>query len=596
MIRTALANDMPVVGRRRTVSFNVDRQFPIQDERLCDVRGVYLTLSNQLKQGNSARTTQMALTYFSTFVEEYNTQLHVTYRPSVLCDPSRLNCTQQGIETAQQAWSNLINSHGWKTQHLTRVRTHLSRALRLYMPGLLRVVNPGSRETLPAAFRTTVRATRSHEHRFELHDSLPLLYRKMDAQEPSYRLMTWIGEQAALNMRTVSRKCLQQMLHMAARVMFLPGCNICDLAAGVGLDALLTASGKFNATDWLKRFALAYPGNQMSFRQFKRRMYHLRMLHRMLCPNATILIPRPHLVFLSGGPLHSFGGGSESEGPLTSSGLSEDDDHARRVQADLYAAMEKTQRSVCKLDQESEDRGAMGYALTPQEVYTTLSACTTVQQRLVFLIFLTTGLRIGGLARIRLCNTTRAVFDSALEVPCDVDTVEKNGIQRKVRLTGAVRVLISQWSQLGGLRQGCPYLFPSLHPHQPPDRPVSLRHIWKLCCQVFLRAGVTSGHPHMLRHTFVHMLWHSGTSWEVIAKFVGHSSPAITEGTYGRLRQQEILSDITGVNFLSEVSDNTSLRQEWRAVGAFLRDPWHFAPTLWEGLGTKRKQPSLQHE
>ena len=293
-------------------------------------------------------------------------------------------------------------------------------------------------------------------------------------------------------MRTVSRKCLQQMIEMAACVMFLPGWNVCDLVTGVGLDALLTASGKFNATDWLRRFALAYPGNQVSSRQFRRRMYHLQMLHRMLCPNATILILRPQLVLLSGGPLHSLCGGRKTEGPLTSSGLSEDDNGARRVQADLYAAIEKAQRSVCKLDQESEDRGAMGYALTPQQVYTPLSACTTVQQRLVFLIFLTTGLRIGRPARIWLCSTTKVIFDSALEVPCDVDTVGKNGIERKVR------TLISQWSQIGGLRRGCPYLFPSLHPNQPLDRPVSLLHIWKLCCKVFLREGVTLGHPHML--------------------------------------------------------------------------------------------------
>ena len=157
---------MLVVGRyqRRTVSFHMDRQFPIRDERFCDVRGVYLTLSNQLIKGNLARTTQKALTCFLTCVEEYNTHLHVTCRPSVSCHLSGLNCTQQGIEPAQQAWSSLTHSHRWKTQHLIRGRTHLSRALRLYMPGLLRVVNPGSRETVPAAFRTTVRAMRSHEH------------------------------------------------------------------------------------------------------------------------------------------------------------------------------------------------------------------------------------------------------------------------------------------------------------------------------------------------------------------------------------------------------------------------------------------------
>ena len=54
-------------------------------------------------------------------------------------------------------------------------------------------------------------------------------------------------------------------------------------------------------------------------------------------------------------------------------------------------------------------------------------------QRLAFLIFLTTGLRIGGLARIRLCNTTKAVFHSALEIACDVG-IPRTGLGIEVKV------------------------------------------------------------------------------------------------------------------------------------------------------------------
>jgi hypothetical protein len=73
-------------------------------------------------------------------------------------------------------------------------------------------------------------------------------------------------------------------------------------------------------------------------------------------------------------------------------------------------------------------------------------------------------------------------------------------------------------------------------------------------------------------------------SFDSIAKFIGHSSPAVTSAVYGRLQHLDALCGVRGVPFLSEDGDKTARAAEWRAVGELLRDPWSASAEEWEGL------------
>ena len=75
-----------------------------------------------------------------------------------------------------------------------------------------------------------------------------------------------------------------------------------------------------------------------------------------------------------------------------------------------------------------------------------------------------------------------------------------------------------------------------------------------------------------------------GTSFDAIAKFIGHSSPTITAAVYGRLQHLDTLSGVKGVPFLSDDAEAQARATEWRAVGVLLRDPWSASREEWEGL------------
>ena len=131
---------------------------------------------------------------------------------------------------------------------------------------------------------------------------------------------------------------------------------------------------------------------------------------------------------------------------------------------------------------------------------------------MVILLFLTTGLRIGGLCRLRvpLARPIRAARD----VPTELTTVEKNGRVRRVRLCNTCRILVARWYHRD--RQAppdSPFLFPARAPGGVSSSPVvSTRHVWNVCHRVFTRAGVSGSHvhPHAFRHTVIRMLYCQG--------------------------------------------------------------------------------------
>ena len=108
------------------------------------------------------------------------------------------------------------------------------------------------------------------------------------------------------------------------------------------------------------------------------------------------------------------------------------------------------------------------HAFQPQEVRAILQETRSTLERLIVLLFLTTGVRIGGLTRLhvpsrnqtrkkRVCRSSQRGGD----VPCTLRTVEKNGRIHTVFLTPACRALIAEYHRsTTGLPEGPGFLFP----------------------------------------------------------------------------------------------------------------------------------------
>jgi len=108
------------------------------------------------------------------------------------------------------------------------------------------------------------------------------------------------------------------------------------------------------------------------------------------------------------------------------------------------------------------------YAFSPAEVRAIIEVAGTTKERLVVVLFFTTGMRIGGLARLRVPDEfreTRAI--NASQMPEYLSTVEKNGKVRKVRITDACRVLVARWYSNGRAKGSHRYLFPGTSSEDP---------------------------------------------------------------------------------------------------------------------------------
>ena len=149
---------------------------------------------------------------------------------------------------------------------------------------------------------------------------------------------------------------------------------------------------------------------------------------------------------------------------------------------------------------------------------------------------LTTGVRIGGLCRMRC--VPRAEWGAAFASTA-LCTVEKGNVPHSLHINATVRprpvfrpksclarILLARWFREHRPPSSC-YVFPSA---AKPGTPVSTSYMWRLIRGVLARAGVSGSHahPHTFRHTFVHMMTGLGVSADVVARFVGHRSVATT--------------------------------------------------------------------
>ena len=153
---------------------------------------------------------------------------------------------------------------------------------------------------------------------------------------------------------------------------------------------------------------------------------------------------------------------------------------------------------------------------------------------LIFRILLTTGLRIGAAARIKLTD----VVDEDGTAKRNGKTIEKGGKTVCFRMRSEVRELVTRWVQEGRGHAGSEYLFPGrTSGWMAPD---TLRKRLHARCQAANIEG-TEFHPHALRHTFAHLLLESGTDLQDISRLLNHSNVQTTQKFYLRESLDEFL-------------------------------------------------------
>ena len=519
-----------------------------------------------------------------------------------------LDGTRAGADRARRAWHRLVAECGLRGRYLERVQGLLAHALALVVESLAAVVNPGRRRHRLALERLT--GVRSACARFTLFECLPLAVRRLDPRDPHHGLLLELGHRLAEELRTVSRGHLQKSLLFLDRLL-RPRPPV-DLAGCADGPAALAALATVDAAGWLAHYERCTRDDApVSPPHFRRQLRLLHLLHGRLLPPppvsgggaATTTTPlRIPLAAATAVGAAAPGGwtaatSTTADEPASSSsfgttGSSERDESLRRDLRALKLRVADLRRRRCA----PAANGAAtapedaAFAFRPAEVRAIVVAASTTFERLVVLLFLTTGLRLAGVCRLPFpalpagCDP-RAAWGR--DVPRELVTTEKHGARRRVFLTPAVRILVARW-----LREECPLVDGVAQRWllQRPARahrnePLSTGHLWSVCRGVFRRARLAGPHvhPHTFRHTLVHLMYVSGNSFEKIAKFLGHASPAVTSAVYGRLRHLDALSGVRGVPFLAsdEARDN---RDAWAEVGRLLRDPWRASAPEWEGL------------
>ena len=262
---------------------------------------------------------------------------------------------------------------------------------------------------------------------------------------------------------------------------------------------------------------------------------------------------------------------------------------------------------LCRRDDTDHERERV-YAFSCAETMAILRAAQSTLERLVVLVLLTTGLRIGGLSRLRIPPTIQGIRQTmrACDVPAEWSTLEKNRTTRIahgtkkttfvpccVQLSAMCRILVARWlSNRPAMFRSNGYLFPRMVSGGGDNdgRCVSTRFLWCVCRTVFDRADVHGPHvhPHTFRHTVIQLLYLVGRmGFDTIAKWIGHRSPSITSGIYGRLQHADLCCRLRGVPFLEDCErEAEGRREEWRAVAETIRRPpfYETEPHEWEGL------------
>jgi len=154
----------------------------------------------------------------------------------------------------------------------------------------------------------------------------------------------------------------------------------------------------------------------------------------------------------------------------------------------------------------------------------------SVRDELIFLLLITTGMRIGGLVNIVLEHVA-TINGSDVVIKNYGRTIEKGNKWFSFNLTPQVQSLLKIWISDERKAVNSPFLFSSSRGTSGHINTGTVRVMFSNMCK---RAGLVGDHLHIhsLRHSFAHILLESGNNVEIVSKMLGHSSSQTTESYY----------------------------------------------------------------
>ena len=163
-------------------------------------------------------------------------------------------------------------------------------------------------------------------------------------------------------------------------------------------------------------------------------------------------------------------------------------------------------------------------------------------QWLIFITLLTTGIRVGGLHRIKLKDVTSPTCIASGMVPylagSTGKTLEKGNKYINFAISPVMKQAIEDWV-INHRHPNSDWLFSSR-----TGGHMSYNSLRMAAMQVFKDAGFNGPkyHPHSLRHSYAYILLENGNDIAHISKLLGHSSVEITSNYYLKESVDEVLT------------------------------------------------------
>ena len=530
------------------------------------------TVYTQIKKKFHWKNPERALQYLHLFTVHFNGSTSQLVHPS---DPRTL--ASASTCDVIRAWEAMVDAHRWTHKHMVKVRAWLSRAMSVHVESLAYTINP----TLRQGSGLSVLCHRSQRPRVTIHECLPLRVRS-NLESPLYKIVTFFVQLFARRVfRSFSPGTLKHIASLFT-TLFLPHKSL----KPPDVAAFIQEVGKWDAFAWLCLYGESHSPQSVVYSRFYRDIRHLSLLHAKGFNGTPPFIPTPEA------PTMEDGSPSDMHDADTSVSWGSTGDEAKDAcltvkQRQLGSLLWNIQRQICRCPHSLPPDGHQDgkrYALSDTEVVDVVKKAHSVPERLMVMLLLQYGMRIGGLCRIR---TTISGMEKMLQkgahvlwsdVPSDLSTSEKNGARRVIsNLSPRLRVLVAQYMRWHRPVAGShnTYVFTAVGGRKEFMDPSTA---WRVVRGVLTRANVPTklAHPHTFRHTCIQMLYNNGLSFTEISKWIGHRNESITSNIYGQLQHQDLQNRVSEkVPFLAS-GPQVSVRERWKRVAKFLSTVYDF--------------------
>lgn len=249
----------------------------------------------------------------------------------------------------------------------------------------------------------------------------------------------------------------------------------------------------------------------------------------------------------------------------------------------------KIPKRSCAQQEDDHDDGSDKHKFSTEDLEKLYDeAMKDPRSHLLYMILLTTGLRIGGVAHILIKNVAD-IQESSYVAKQYGKTREKGAKFAKFSISSHVRTLLETW--LNGRRpaDSGPFLFPG----RINGTALTEGALRSWCQKLCMDAGVKGPqcHPHAFRHTFAHMMISCGNCIETVSKCLNHKDIAVTQKFYLRESAQEVQARcITPWETTPVLTEAEKRAKALQALPHFLRPKQDTPTTPTNDVDKERKQ------